>query len=50
LARLEGNAVTSAEKYRRQGWLRRGGRNLWTLMRYIMGASPDALAESYRRS
>jgi len=50
LARLEGIAVTSAEKYRRQGWLRRGGRNLWTLMRYIMGASPDALAESYRRS
>jgi rSAM/selenodomain-associated transferase 2 len=50
LARLEGIAVTSAEKYRRQGWLRRGGRNLWTLMRYAMGASPDALAESYRRS
>ena len=50
LARLEGIAVTSAEKYRRQGWLRRGGRNLWTLMRYIMGASPDALAERYRRS
>jgi rSAM/selenodomain-associated transferase 2 len=50
LARLEGIAVTSAEKYRRQGWLRRGGRNLWTLMRYAMGTSPDALAESYRRS
>ncbi|MEQ5827351.1 TIGR04283 family arsenosugar biosynthesis glycosyltransferase [Sulfitobacter sp. NFXS29] len=50
LARLEGIAVTSAEKYRRQGWLRRGGRNLWTLMRYAMGASPNALAESYRRS
>ena len=50
LARLEGIAVTSAEKYRRQGWLRRGGCNLWTLMRYAMGASPDALAESYRRS
>ncbi|UWR38676.1 TIGR04283 family arsenosugar biosynthesis glycosyltransferase [Sulfitobacter sp. W074] len=50
LARLEGIAVTSAEKYRRQGWLRRGGRNLWTLMRYAMGTSPDALAVSYRRS
>lgn len=50
LARLEGIAVTSAEKYRRQGWLRRGGRNLWTLMRYATGASPDALAERYRRS
>ncbi|MEP3529483.1 MAG: TIGR04283 family arsenosugar biosynthesis glycosyltransferase [Sulfitobacter sp.] len=50
LARLEGIAVTSAEKYRRQGWLRRGGRNLWTLMRYAMGTSPEALAVSYRRS
>ncbi len=50
LTRLNGVAVTSAEKYRRQGWLRRGGRNLWTLTRYAMGASPEALAESYRRS
>ncbi|MFG6498747.1 TIGR04283 family arsenosugar biosynthesis glycosyltransferase [Sulfitobacter sp. 1A13191] len=50
LTRLNGVAVTSAEKYRRQGWLRRGGRNLWTLARYAMGASPEALAESYRRS
>ena len=50
LTRLDGIAVTSAEKYRRQGWLRRGGRNLWTLARYAMGVSPEALAESYRRS
>ena len=50
LHRLEGLAITSAEKYRRQGWLRRGGRNLWTLGRYAMGASPDDLAQSYRRS
>ncbi|MGC1496583.1 MAG: TIGR04283 family arsenosugar biosynthesis glycosyltransferase [Sulfitobacter sp.] len=41
-------AVTSAAKYQEQGWLRRGGRNLWTLARYGFGASPEALAKSYR--
>ncbi|MGR3503531.1 TIGR04283 family arsenosugar biosynthesis glycosyltransferase [Pseudaestuariivita sp.] len=49
LVRLDGVAVTSAEKYRRQGWLRRGARNLWTLARYQFGASPVVLARSYRR-
>ncbi len=42
-------AVTSAARYRRHGWLRRGARNLWTLARYFAGASPDDLARSYRR-
>ena len=46
---LAGVAVTSAEKYHRQGWLRRGGRNLWTLLRYLAGVSPARLAEAYRR-
>ncbi|MGJ8616155.1 MAG: TIGR04283 family arsenosugar biosynthesis glycosyltransferase [Sulfitobacter sp.] len=41
-------ATTSAAKYHRQGWLRRGGRNLWTLLRYTFGASPEKLAKSYR--
>ncbi|UOA32388.1 PGL/p-HBAD biosynthesis glycosyltransferase [Sulfitobacter sp. DSM 110093] len=50
LQRLDGQATTSADKYRRQGWLRRGGRNLWTLARYAMGANPEDLAQSYRRS
>ncbi|APX11953.1 TIGR04283 family arsenosugar biosynthesis glycosyltransferase [Tateyamaria omphalii] len=49
LVPLDAAAVTSAEKYRRQGWLRRGARNLWTLMRYFVGVSPERLAESYRR-
>jgi rSAM/selenodomain-associated transferase 2 len=49
LTRLDAVAITSAEKYRRQGWLRRGGRNLWTLLRYLGGASPDALAHGYRK-
>lgn len=49
LEALDGVAVTSAHKYRQQGWLRRGGKNLWTLFRYFMGASPERLAQSYRR-
>jgi hypothetical protein len=46
---LDSVAVTSAHKYRQQGWLRRGGKNLWTLFRYFMGVSPERLAQSYRR-
>ncbi len=46
---LRSAAVTSADKYRRQGWLRRGGRNLSTLTRYAAGGDPAILAERYRR-
>ncbi|MFC6687818.1 TIGR04283 family arsenosugar biosynthesis glycosyltransferase [Jhaorihella thermophila] len=42
-------AATSAERYLREGWLKRGGRNLWTLARYLAGASPERLAASYRK-
>lgn len=49
LVALDALAVTSAEKYRRQGWLRRGARNLWTLARYFAGVDPVVLASSYRR-
>ncbi len=45
---LEATAVTSAARYKKQGWLRRGGRNLLTLVRYFWGASPQKLADSYR--
>tara|TARA_R110002094_G_scaffold95654_1_gene96568 strand:+ start:6652 stop:7332 length:681 start_codon:yes stop_codon:yes gene_type:complete len=48
LVGLPAFAVTSAAKYQRQGWLRRGGRNLWTLGRYVLGTSPEVLAQSYR--
>lgn len=47
LLRIE--AVTSAERYTRQGWFRRGARNLWTLTRYFLGADPEQLARLYRR-
>ena len=42
-------AVTSSAKFRQQGWLRRGSRNLWTLGRYAMGTDPETLAAAYRR-
>ncbi|MBO9465471.1 TIGR04283 family arsenosugar biosynthesis glycosyltransferase [Tropicibacter sp. R15_0] len=46
---LDFHAVTSAEKYQRQGWLKRGGRNLWTLARFLTGAKPEDLARAYRK-
>jgi len=50
LVMLPVTARTSAEKYEREGWLRRGYRNLWTLCRYLLGADPHALARGYQRS
>ncbi|TKZ20513.1 glycosyltransferase [Shimia litoralis] len=49
LIALDAVAVTSPEKYQSQGWLRRSGKNLWTLARYFFGVSPQSLAQSYRR-
>ncbi len=49
LAPIGHAAVTSGEKYRRQGWVRRGTRNLWTLARYFAGTDAEVLAGSYRR-
>lgn len=46
---LGAKAVTSAEKYKRAGWGRRGLRNLSILMRYFAGVSPDRLAKAYKR-
>lgn len=42
-------ATTSAARYRRDGWLRRGARNLWTLLRYFGGVDPAILAARYRK-
>lgn len=49
LVRIDAVAQTSAARYHAQGWMRRGARNLWTLLRYFSGACPDRLAQSYRR-
>ena len=49
LTGLDAVAVTSAAKYIRQGWLRRGVRNILTLMRFFAGVDPETLAQSYRK-
>lgn len=49
LVALDAVAVTSAERYARQGWVRRGGRNLSTLALWFAGVRPERLAERYRR-
>ncbi len=49
LTALPAEARTSAARYQRDGWLRRGARNMWTLARYLGGADPEVLAAQYRR-
>jgi hypothetical protein len=49
LARLAGEAVTSAERYAAEGWLRRGARNLSTLVLYLVGVPPERLVRRYER-
>lgn len=39
---------TSAARYRRDGWARRGARNLWLLARYLGGTDPEDLRRRYR--
>lgn len=48
-SRLDTVATTSADRYRRDGWVRRGARNWGTLIRYFLGADPEALAKRYRK-
>lgn len=50
LTRLDATVITSAARYQKGGWLRRGGRNLWTLTRYLLGVSPETLARGYRKT
>ena len=44
---LDVAAVTSAEKWRRDGWLRRSGRNGLCLLLYAAGVSPARIARLY---
>lgn len=41
--------TTGADRYRRDGWLRRPLKNAALLLRYALGADPQDLAERYRR-
>lgn len=49
LAQLDGDAVTSAERYAARGWTRRGALNLWTLVLYFSGVAPERLVRRYER-
>lgn len=49
LVALDAVACTSAERYLRDGWVRRGFRNWAILARYLAGADPEVLARTYRR-
>lgn len=49
IAILPVRAMTGAERYLRDGWIKRGARNLWTLARYLAGADPARLADRYRK-
>ncbi|MBT3070054.1 TIGR04283 family arsenosugar biosynthesis glycosyltransferase [Rhodomicrobium sp. Az07] len=47
LAMLKTNAVTSAERFREQGYFRRSARNLWCLSLYLRGVPPEKLVDRY---
>jgi len=48
LRRMDATALTSADRWRRDGWLRRSGRNLACLALYALGMAPARLARFYR--
>ncbi len=48
IALLPVAAVTSAERWRRDGWLARSARNLLCLALYFLGVPPRAIAAIYR--
>ncbi len=49
LSALHHPITTSAERYRDDGWLRRGAANLWLQARFLLGADPVRLARRYER-
>lgn len=49
LVPLDAEALTSATRYERDGWLRRPLRNLCCLSLYFLGVSPQALQRLYSR-
>ena len=48
LHRLAATALTSADRWRRDGWIRRSARNLACLALYAGGVAPTRLARFYR--
>ncbi len=48
LVMLKAAAVTSAERWHRDGWLRRSARNLMCLSLYSLGVAPERIERIYR--
>ena len=42
--------TTSARKYRKNGWLRQGSKNIVRLLRFLLGADPNNLSDDYNPS
>ena len=42
--------TTSSRKYRKNGWLRQGTKNIVRLLRFLLGADPNNLSDDYNRS
>jgi hypothetical protein len=47
LRALDAEALTSAARYEAEGWLRRGARNLSTLLSFLLGTDAESLARRY---
>ena len=47
---LDEDALTSAQRWRQEGWSRRSARNLLCLTMYLTGASPERVARVYSRN
>ncbi|MEO1293013.1 MAG: TIGR04283 family arsenosugar biosynthesis glycosyltransferase [Pseudomonadota bacterium] len=48
LVLLPETVTTSAEKYQRDGWMRRGAKNWRCLLMYAAGVPPERIVEKYR--
>ena len=42
--------TTSSGKYRKNGWLRQGSKNIVRLLRFLLGADPNNLSDDYNPS
>jgi hypothetical protein len=49
LVALPADFITSAEKWRRDGWYARSARNLFCLSLWFSGVSPERIARLYTR-
>lgn len=47
LRMMNSNATTDPIKYLQEGWIKRGSRNLFLMIKYLAGVSPKTLASKY---